>query len=83
MAHFRLDWVRDATGELDMVRVDVRVAFNSESELRTAGTLMLHASEVNALDRLLTIGSRFENPAHTFEIVAADVAPLRTHNGRR
>jgi hypothetical protein len=72
MSHFRLAWRRERFGELDMVRVDVAVSFLPDSPARDAGTLYLHASEANALDRLLSIGSRFEGPAHTHEMVAAD-----------
>ena len=72
MAHVRLSWTPERFGELDVVLVDVLVGLHRDGPLRDAGQLRLHASELNALDRLLQTGSEFHRPAHTYEIAAAE-----------
>lgn len=67
MAHVDIRWRPSPELGLDLLVAEVRVGPDAD-HLRVAGELTCHASEMNAIDRLLQTGSLFHCPAHTYAI---------------
>jgi hypothetical protein len=74
MAHVQLRWRREPAIDIDVLRVQVDIG-PDRLHLRPAGELLMHASEVNALDRLLQVGYELERPAHTYGIHCEEEVP--------
>lgn len=70
MAHVRIRY-RSAQLAAGQMRAEVQVGPDA-AHLRAAGELLLHPSELNAIDRLLHVGSQLERPAHTYTISQED-----------
>lgn len=70
MTHIRLQWTPLIDDGRQVVEVQVLVG-PAERAIRLAGELRLHPVELNALDRLLACGARFEAPANTYRLEAS------------
>lgn len=71
MAHVDIRWHPSPELGLDLLIAEVRVGPDAD-HLRVAGELTVHASEMNALDRLLQTGAVFQAPATTYAIHAEE-----------
>ena len=70
MAHIALRYAHVHRGG-EQLRAEIRIG-PDEAHLRSAGSLVLHAVELNALDRVLRVGAAMERPAHTYRITQED-----------